>query len=91
MTKSLLRVPVHPGEILREEILPHMEWTPEVFADILHEPHDVIEALLKEEGDIDEPLAQKLHELFGNTVQFWLNLQKNYDGIKSIKSLVENE
>ncbi len=91
MAKSLLRVPTHPGEVLSELFLPEMDMSSQQLAEKLDEPEDVIEALLNEDASIDEPLTLKLEALFGNSVQFWLNLQKNYDGIKSIKSLVENE
>jgi plasmid maintenance system antidote protein VapI len=36
-------------------------------------------AHVNERADISPELAIKLSEAFGNTAQFWINLQKNYE------------
>ena len=38
-----------------------------------------LSAVVNEHAGISPELAVKLSEAFGNTAQFWLNLQKNYE------------
>ena len=38
-----------------------------------------LSALVNERAGISPELAIKLSEAFGNTAQFWINLQKNYE------------
>jgi antitoxin HigA-1 len=38
-----------------------------------------LSAIVNERAGIRPELAVKLSEAFGNTAQFWINLQKNYD------------
>ena len=38
-----------------------------------------LSAIVNERAGISPELAVKLSEAFGNTAQFWINLQKNYE------------
>lgn len=38
-----------------------------------------LSAVVNERTDISPELAVKLSEAFGNTTQFWVSLQKNYE------------
>ncbi len=38
-----------------------------------------LSAIVNERARISPELAIKLSEAFGNTAQFWINLQKNYE------------
>lgn len=38
-----------------------------------------LSAIVNEPGGISPELAIKLSEAFGNSAQFWINLQKNYE------------
>jgi antitoxin HigA-1 len=38
-----------------------------------------LSAIVNERAGISPELAVKLSEAFGNTAQFWVNLQKNYE------------
>jgi addiction module HigA family antidote len=38
-----------------------------------------LSAIVNERAGISPELAIKLSEAFGNTAQFWINLQKNYE------------
>jgi addiction module HigA family antidote len=62
--------PAHPGEILREMFINEHKLTiTEVAAGL---------GVSRVNG-ISPELAIKLSEAFGNTAQFWINLQKNYE------------
>lgn len=71
--------PVHPGEILREEYIQERGLTITQVAKGLGIARANLSAIVNERGGISPELAVKLSEAFGNTAQFWVNLQKNYE------------
>lgn len=77
MTK--LQVPVHPGEILKHEFLAEMGISAGKLASHIHVPRTRIERLVKEETALTIDTAQRLSKAFGTSVEFWMNLQLNYD------------
>jgi addiction module HigA family antidote len=87
MTKQA--VPVHPGEILREEFLiPHNLTTGKV-AKALDLPRTRIERIADETTGITPDTALRLAKFFGNSAQFWLNLQSHYDLLVVEKQLAK--
>ncbi|UYO52269.1 HigA family addiction module antitoxin [Rhodopseudomonas palustris] len=77
MTKKLL--PVHPGEILREEFLLPMNLSPYAVAAACGVPRTRIERLARQETPVTADTALGLAKYFGTTPQFWMNLQTQYD------------
>ena len=77
MTRNL--APVHPGEILREEYINERGLTITEVAKGLGVARANLSAIVNERAGISPELAVKLSEAFGNTAQFWVNLQKNYE------------
>ena len=71
--------PVHPGEILREVFIKELGLTVTEVAKGLHIARGNLSAVVNERAGISPELAVKLSEAFGNTAQFWINLQKNYE------------
>lgn len=71
--------PVHPGEILREVFIRERDLTISEVAKGLRIARGNLSALVNERAGISPEMAVKLSEAFGNTAQFWLNLQKNYE------------
>ena len=71
--------PVHPGEILREEYIQERGLTITEVAKGLGVARANLSAIVNERAGISPELAVKLSEAFGNTAQFWVNLQKNYE------------
>src|SRR5687768_5228618 len=71
--------PVHPGEILREEYIVERGLTITEVAHGLGITRQTLSAVVNEKSAITPELAVKLSEAFGNTAQFWINLQKNYE------------
>jgi addiction module HigA family antidote len=70
--------PVHPGEILREDYIKERNLTITEVAEGLGITRSSLSAVCNEHSGISSELAVKLSEAFGNTPQFWINLQKNY-------------
>ncbi len=82
-------VPMHPGEILREEILPAMKIGKAELADRLHISRQTLYNLLNEKQSVTANLALRLGKLFGNTPEFWLGLQQKFDLATQRESLAE--
>lgn len=76
---TTLRMPVHPGEILKHEFLDEMGISAGKLARHIHVPRTRIERLVKEETAMTVDTAQRLSRAFGTSVEFWMNLQLNYD------------
>lgn len=71
--------PVHPGEILREDYINERGLTITEVAKGLGIARGNLSAILNQRAGISPEMAVKLSEAFGNTTQFWVNLQKNYE------------
>jgi antitoxin HigA-1 len=71
--------PIHPGEILREEFLIPLGMSAHALALELKVPAPRINDIVSERRAITPDTALRLARYFGNTPQFWLNLQTSYD------------
>ena len=70
---------VHPGEILREEMLPYLDMDAEALANHLGIEAKRFQRILEGAGDIDADTALRLGAAFNQSPRFWLNLQAQYD------------
>ena len=79
--KTLLTglAPVHPGEILREDILPAIGKPKAEIARLLRTSRQSLYDLLAEKQNVTVPMALRLGKLCGNGGQFWIALQNAYD------------
>jgi len=71
--------PPHPGEMLREDCLPELGWTPEELAGRLLVPVETVRDLLAQRTGVTPELALRLGRLFGQSPSFWLDLQLLYE------------
>jgi addiction module HigA family antidote len=71
--------PVHPGEILTEEFLRPLGITKKQLALDLGVPASRIDQIAKGKRSISADTAVRLSLYFGNSAEFWLNLQSSYD------------
>ena len=70
--------PVHPGEILAEE-LEELGLSANALANALCVPTNRITAILKGQRGVTADTALRLSRYFGTTPQLWLNLQKTFE------------
>ena len=70
--------PVHPGEILAEE-LEELGMSANAMARALRVPTNRITAILKGQRGVTADTALRLSRYFGTTPQLWLNLQKTFE------------
>lgn len=77
LTKGLR--PVHPGEILREDVLPALGRPKTEIARLLGISRQTLYDILNEKQPITATMALRIGKLCGNGGEIWLNMQSRYD------------
>ncbi|MGJ3245348.1 MAG: HigA family addiction module antitoxin [Elainellaceae cyanobacterium] len=70
---------IHPGEILRLEFLEPLDITPYRLSKDIGVAQTRIGEILSEKRSITADTALRLSKYFGNSAQFWMNLQAQYN------------
>ena len=71
--------PVHPGGTLLAEFLKPMRISQYHLAESIHVPARRINEIVLEKRGITADTALRLSRFFGNSAQFWMNLQTRYE------------
>jgi addiction module HigA family antidote len=71
--------PVHPGVILLEEFMEPFGLSQNALARALHVAPRRINEIIHAKRSITADTALRLARFFGNSAEFWMNLQKRYD------------
>jgi addiction module HigA family antidote len=71
--------PIHPGEILREDFLEPFGITQNRLATVIGVPPRRINEIVLGKRSITADTALRLGKAFGNSAQFWLNIQDRYE------------
>ncbi|MQY44452.1 HigA family addiction module antidote protein [Epibacterium sp. SM1969] len=79
MSRNPNRCPTHPGELLREDILPEIDKSKTALADMLGISRQHLYDVLAERKPVSPPMAVRLAKLFGNDPLFWIRMQGAYD------------
>src|SRR5919106_4380303 len=79
MAKSRRLPPVHPGEVLREDLMTPLGLSINGLARDLRVPVTRMSEIVNGRRSITADTALRLARYFGTTPQFWMNLQANYD------------
>ena len=74
----MLKIAVHPGEILGDE-LKELDVTPTELARQLRVPPNRISQIIAGKRSISTDTALRLGHWFGTSPQFWINLQSQFD------------
>jgi addiction module HigA family antidote len=77
--------PVHPGSILREDILKELDLSVTAAAKGLGVSRKQLSEVVNETASISAEMAVRLEKAFDVTAEFWLDMQKKYD-IWKVKS-----
>lgn len=70
---------MHPGELLREDIVPALGRSKAEIARLLGVSRQTFHDILREKKPITVDMALRLGKLCGNGPELWLNLQRDYD------------
>jgi addiction module HigA family antidote len=81
MAKHLLRglPPTHPGELLREDVLPALGRPKTEIARLLGISRQTLYDILEEKQPVTPAMALRIAKLLGTTPESWLNMQRDYD------------
>lgn len=71
--------PMHPGEMLREDILPALGKSKAEIARLLGISRQTLYDILDEKQPVTPGMALRLGKLLGNGPDIWINLQRAYD------------
>jgi addiction module HigA family antidote len=77
LTKGLR--PIHPGEMLREDILPAIGRPKTEIARLLGISRQTLYDILNEKQPVTPTMALRLAKMFGGSAESWINMQRNYD------------
>jgi antitoxin HigA-1 len=72
-------LPIHPGEILREEFMKPRDLSQNALARALNVPPRRINEIVMEKRSITADTALRLARYFGTTAELWAGLQADYD------------
>jgi len=86
MLNGRKRRPTHPGEVLREEILPSTGLTQSELARRLQVSRGVVNAILNERRAVTPDLAHRLARVFNTSPELWLNMQQAVDVWEAFES-----
>ena len=78
MAKNSLK-PVHPGEVVQEEFLIPLKLSQNRLAIALGVPARRINEIVLGKRGVSADTALRLAHYFGNSPEFWLGLQMDYD------------
>ena len=70
---------IHPGEVLREEFMLLIGLSQNKLAKYIEVPPRRINEIVLEKRAITADTALRLAKFFGNSPDFWMNLQQEYD------------
>jgi antitoxin HigA-1 len=71
--------PVHPGEIIREDVLPEAGLSVTDAAKALGVSRQMLHDILAERKPLSAVMCLKISRLLGSTPEFWMRLQADYD------------
>jgi antitoxin HigA-1 len=71
--------PMHPGELLREEVLPALKRDKTEIARLLGVSRPTLYDIIEERQAVSPAMALRLGKLCGNGPDLWLNLQRAFD------------
>lgn len=71
--------PIHPGELLREDILPAVGRPKTEIARLLGISRQTLYDILNEKQPVTPAMALRLARMFGGSAEVWINMQSNYD------------
>lgn len=79
MSRNPDRCPTHPGELLREDVIPATKKSKAEIARMLGISRQHLHDILAERKPVSPEVAVRLAKLFGNVPLFWIRMQGAYD------------
>lgn len=80
-------MPMHPGEMLREDVLPSLGKSKTEIARLLGVSRQTLYDIIDEKQPVTPGMALRLGKLLGNGPDLWIGLQRAYDLANAERSL----
>ena len=77
--RSTKHCPIHPGALLREDVLPAVKRPKTEISELLGISRQHLNDILREKKPISPEVAVRLGKLFGNGADLWVRMQGAYD------------
>jgi len=81
--------PIHPGEILREEFMVPLGISANALAISLRVPVTRVNDIVRERRAITPDTAMRLGRYFKTSVEFWMNIQRDYEIKRTDTSMLD--
>ncbi len=82
--------PMHPGELLREDVLPALGQSKAAIARALGVSRMTLYDILREKQPVTPLMALRIGRLTGTSAESWLRMQNAYD-LQTLSGRMENE
>ena len=79
MKEAKLRPPVHPGMVLKLDLLDPFEMSINRLAKELHVPANRLSQIVRGKRGITADTSLRLARYFGFSPEYWLNMQSHFD------------
>jgi len=73
------RKPTHPGELIREDLLPEIDLSQADLARMIGVSRKTVSDLVNERRRVTPDIAFRLAKVFSSTPELWLNIQQAVD------------
>jgi addiction module HigA family antidote len=70
---------IHPGEVLREDVLPEVGLSVSAAAKALGVSRQMLHDILAERKPLSAAMCLKISRLFGSSPEMWIRLQASFD------------
>jgi antitoxin HigA-1 len=87
MSRDPDRCPTHPGEVLREDVIPATGKSKAEIARMLGLSRQHLHDILAERKPVSAVVAVRLAKLFGNSPLVWIRMQGDYDGWHALRAV----
>jgi addiction module HigA family antidote len=87
MSRNPNRCPTHPGELLREDVLPEVKKSKAEISRLLGISRQHLHDILAERKPVSPEVAVRLGKLFGNGAGLWIRMQGTYDEWQAFRAV----
>jgi antitoxin HigA-1 len=74
-----MKIPPHPGRIVREDCLPELGLNTGAAAEALGVSRQTLDKIINGRGSVTPDMAIRFEKVFGSSAETWLRLQLAYD------------
>ncbi len=85
-----LETNIHPGIILKEDVLDANKLSISTAADLLGVTRLTLSKIVNEKGSVTPNIALRIEKVFGGKADFWLRMQRGYDLLEEVKKFRKN-